>query len=210
MIKVGLSGNRYSGKTSVGKLFRQIGIPVFDADVVLKFIISRDLETISQIKSKVGEHIFKNGELSSKYITDSEFDKILECASFQIMKAYENFNQKNSFSVYTIFNSSFLFETDWADEMDFNINVFCPKIHRMERCKELTNMKVSDIAFMLRNEMDDLDKNKMSTYIVHNYSNMDTPTQVNKIDQKIIDTYLKNEQTHKLTPDGKGIILSHY
>ena len=49
MIKVGLSGNRYSGKSTVCKLFKQIGIPVFEADVILKFIISRDLETINMI-----------------------------------------------------------------------------------------------------------------------------------------------------------------
>ena len=210
MIKVGLSGNRYSGKTAVSKMFKQISIPVFDADTVLRFIISRDLETISQIKSKVGEHIFKNGDIDSKYITEYEFDKILECSKFQLMKAYEVFNQKKSSSIYSIFHSSFLYETDWADEMDFNINVFCPKIHRMERCKETTGMKVSNIAYMLRNEMDDLDKNKMATYIIHNYENMDPLTQVNKIDQKIIDFYLKNEQSNRLTPDGKGIILSHY
>jgi len=43
MIKVGLSGNRYSGKTAVSKMFKQIGIPVFDADIVLKFIIGHCL-----------------------------------------------------------------------------------------------------------------------------------------------------------------------
>lgn len=207
MIKVGLSGNRFSGKSSVAKLFKQISIPVFDADTILKFIIGRDLNTISEIKSRVGGHIFYNGEINSKKVTDSEFEIILQCAKFNLLKAYDAFNNKNSHSIYSVFHSSFLFETDFADEMDYNISVFCPKIHRMERCKELTNMKVSDIAFMLKSEMDDLDKNKMSTYVIHNYDNMDPLTQVNKIDQNIIDTYLKKEQSYRLTPDLKGVIL---
>lgn len=197
MIKVGLSGNRFSGKTTIAKLFKQISIPVFHADVVLKFIISHDLNTISEIKSRVGGHIFYSGQINPKKVTDSEFEVILQCAKFNLLKAYDVFNNKNSHSIYSIFNSSFLFETDFADEMDYNITVFCPKTQRMERCKEVTGMKVSDIAYMLRGEMDDLDKNKMSTYVVHNYENMDPLVQVNKIDQNIIDNYLKKEQTKK-------------
>ena len=52
MIKVGLSGNRYSGKTAISKMFKQIGIPVFDADIVLKFIIGHCLETNRIIKAR--------------------------------------------------------------------------------------------------------------------------------------------------------------
>ena len=42
MIKVGLSGNRYSGKNRVVAMFKQIGIPVFEADVILKFILQHN------------------------------------------------------------------------------------------------------------------------------------------------------------------------
>jgi dephospho-CoA kinase len=124
-----------------------------------------------------------------------------------LRKAYDDFNVKNKQSIYSIFHSSFLFETDCCNNMDYNINVFCPKLERMERCKEVTKMKVSNIAYMLRNEVDDLDKNKQSAYIIHNYRGTDPLTQVNKIDQNIIDIYLKNEQT---TSDLSDIILTHY
>jgi dephospho-CoA kinase len=207
MIKVGLSGNRYSGKTSICKMFKQIGIPVFDADIVLKFIIGHSLETNKIIKEKIGDHIFKNGDLDSKCISDSDFQEILYYATFELMKAYDNFNEKNKQSIYSIFHSSFLFETNWIDNMDYNINVFCPKLERMQRCKEMTKMKFSNISYMLRNEIDDLDKNKKSVYVIHNYSGTDPLTQVNKIDQNIIDIYLKNEQT---TSDLNDIILTHY
>jgi hypothetical protein len=46
--------------------------------------------------------------------------------------------------------------------------------------------------------MKDLEKNRLSNFVVHNYNKTnlsigDTLTQVNKIDQEIIDEYLKNE-----------------
>lgn len=191
MMKVGLTGNRFSGKTTISKLFKTIGIPVFEADIILKFIIHSDLYTISEIKSRVGEHIFTNGHIDSKKVTDHEFETILQCSKHSLMKAYDAFNNKKPGFVYTIFNSSFLFETEFSAEMDYNITVFCPKIHRMERIKESTSMKVSDISFMLRGEMDDLDKNRLSQYVIHNYENMDILTQVNNLDKKIVDNYLK-------------------
>jgi len=191
MIKVGLSGNKYSGKTAISKMFKQIGIPVFDADIVLKFIIGHSPETNKIIKDKIGNHIFKNGDIDSKCVSDSDFMEILSYAKFELIRAYDSFNEKNKQSIYSIFNSSFLFETDWFDSMDYNINVFCPKLERMERCKEMTKIKDSNIAHMLRNEIDDLDKNKQSTYIIHNYRGTDPLMQVNKIDQNIIDIYLE-------------------
>ena len=44
MLKVGLSGNRYAGKDAVSRLFEQIRVPVFDADIVLKFILNYNFE----------------------------------------------------------------------------------------------------------------------------------------------------------------------
>ena len=50
--------------------------------------------------------------------------------------------------------------------------------------------------------MDELDKNKLSKYVIHNY-NIDNSfygdalTQVNQIDQLIIDNYLKENMTTK-------------
>ena len=48
--------------------------------------------------------------------------------------------------------------------------------------------------------MDDLFKNKLADYTIHNYTSCaiafgDTCDQVNRIDQKIIDKYLIKEQT---------------
>ena len=199
MIKVGLSGNRYSGKSTVASLFKKISIPVFDADVILKFIVSRDLETIEQIKKDCGSTIYVNGEIDSKKVTDLDFERILKASSYQLLKAYDAFNLKYKNSVYSIFHSSFLFETDWCDKMDYNINVFAPKTHRMDRCKNLTSMSMTNISYMLRGEMDDIDKNKFATYIIHNYENMDIENQVNKIDTKIIDLYLKKEKYSNLS-----------
>ena len=213
MIKVGLSGNRYSGKDEVCNVFRKISIPVFEADVIMKFIIHHDADVNKEIRNKLSFLYGTSGNYVSPEFarTKQEVDIILECTQHQLFQAYDEFVTKHKSSIYTIFHSSFLFERNWNKLMNYNISVFAPKITRMERFQELTNKKVSDIAFLLKNEIDDLDKNKMANFVVHSYKGRDLRKQVHEIDQYVIDSYLRIEQTQKLTTDGKGVIISqHY
>jgi len=203
MIKVGLSGNRYSGKNRVVAMFKQIGIPVFEADVILKFILQHNYELQAEIADKVGRVYFTNGNLNyDKIRTDGKFSKILEVVEPDLYRVWEKFQQKNHQAIYCIFHSSILFEKEWNKAMDLNISVFAPYSDRVERCKFLTKKSVSSIYALTKSEMDELDKNKMSDYVIHNY-NTDSPfygdslTQVNKIDQQIIDNYLKENMTTK-------------
>jgi hypothetical protein len=53
----------------------------------------------------------------------------------------------------------------------------------------------------MRNEIDDLDKNKMANFVVHNYNGRKVLDQVHQIDQFVIDSYLRLEQT---------IVSKHY
>ena len=202
MIKVGLSGNRYSGKSEICDIFRKLTIPVFEADTVLKFIINHDAAVNSQIMSKLKDIHGKSSYVDPQFVkTKKEFDIVVDCAQHELMRAYETFSEKHKSSIYTIFHSSILFERNWHKLMDHSIAVFCPKITRMERCKELTNMKVSDVAMSMRNEIDDLDKNKMANFVIHNYEGRKPLDQVHQIDQFVIDSYLRLEQT---------IVSKHY
>lgn len=204
MIKVGLSGNRYSGKNRVATLFHQIGVPVFEADVILKFIINNNYELQGEIADKIGRSYFnKEGFLDyNKVKSGGVFSKILDVVEPELYKAWKRFTKNNYKSIYCIFHSSILFEREWNGGMDLNISVFSPYSDRVDRCKYLTNKSVSFIYDLSKTEMDELEKNKLSNYVIHNYNNQnishgDTLTQVNKIDSQIIDTYLKGKTTSK-------------
>ena len=203
MVKVGLSGNRYSGKKRVAKIFKQIGVPVFEADVILKFILQHNYELQAEIADKVGRKYFFEGTLNyEKVKADGVFSKVLEVVEPELYGAWKKFQEKNYKSIYCVFKSSILFEKEWDKAMDFNISVFAPYADRVERCKFLTKKSVSSIYALSKLEMDELDKNKKSDYVIHNYNNDssfygDALTQVNNIDRKIIDSFLKDNITQK-------------
>jgi dephospho-CoA kinase len=205
MIKVGLSGNRYSGKDRVSTLFEQISIPVFQADIVAKFILMYNYELQNDIMNKVGyEYFNQDGLLDyNKVKSSGNFDKIIDIIEPDLFKSYKRFNERNKESIYSIFHSSILFERGWNKKMHYNINIFSSTNDRLERCKYLTNKTVSSIYNLAQGEMKDIDKSKYSDFVVHNYNDInltigDCLTQVNKIDQQIIDEYLKSEMSQKL------------
>lgn len=205
MIKVGLSGNRYSGKDRVSTLFEQISIPVFQADIVAKFILMYNYELQNDIMNKVGyEYFNQDGLLDyNKVKSSGNFDKIIDIIEPDLFKAYKRFNERNKESIYSIFHSSILFERGWNKKMHYNINIFSSTNDRLERCKYLTNKTVSSIYNLAQGEMKDIDKSKYSDFVVHNYNDVnltigDCLTQVNRIDQQIIDEYLKSEMSQKL------------
>lgn len=208
MIKLGLTGNRYSGKDKVSKVFEQIGIPVFHADVILKFLLNHNFEISHRLRSKIGDGIFNNdGSIESDIIKCMNgFDRLLDEAEFELFKAYEKFRLKNKQSIYCIFHSSILFERGWDRNMDYITSVYSQEDDRIARCNYLTQDSFSNICDNISSEIKDIDKNTKSNYIVYNYSNDDSTrpafrgsllTQVSKIDQNIINKFIQNEHKYQ-------------
>jgi len=209
MIKVGLTGNRYSGKDRVAKLFEQISIPVFNADVILKFILQYNLDIDKQIKVQLGSSIFDlSGHLDpQKFNTTEKFNRLMDIVEPELFKAYEKFQLKHPESIYCIFHSSILFERDWNKKMDYTITTFSPKKDRIQRANSVEPVLLTSVIYdLMSKEIEDLEKNKLSTYIVHNYEGtIDITKQIDGIDQQIIDRYLKDEQTVKINETIKSV-----
>ena len=200
---LGLSGNRYSGKDSVAKVFKQIGIPVFDVETIIKFILNYNTQLLGELKLLFGDMIFTDESLDFKKIKNTKtFNKIMDVIEIDVLTAHERFLKKNENSVYTIFHSSILFERKWNLEMDSNIAIFSPNNDRIKRCKYMTNQGLLVINDLLQQEMDPIEKNQMSDYIIHSYNEEtllgDILTQVSNVDQDIIDKYLLREQTTRV------------
>lgn len=66
----------------------------------------------------------------------------------------------------------------------------------------MTNQGLLVINDLLQQEMDPIEKNQMSDYIIHSYNEEtllgDILTQVSNVDQDIIDKYLLREQTTRV------------
>jgi dephospho-CoA kinase len=187
MIKVGLTGNFYSGYNEVGEIFEEKGIPVFDADVVLKFMINYSPKHIEKIKEKFGDDIYKLCLLDMKrFSTSKKFDDLLDILQLDLMKSYEKWRIRNYNHFYTIFKSSILFERNLDTSMNFTISVFRPKVERRYDLKTHTSMPISTIDDILNGEMDELIKNGKADFVVHNYNNYSLSSNADYVNTQVI------------------------
>lgn len=212
MLEVALTGCRYSGKSSVSKLFKKIGAPVFDSDTIIKFILNFRTYVEDPIKANVGTFVYTGGFLdASAFITDSIFDRTIDVIEFEVFQAWESFKLKHKDKPYVIFESSILFERKWEKKFDKVISVFAPKEERVYRSKMETGMRVDYIWSLLDKEIQDLEKNSQSHYIIHNYeSGPDILKQIDHIDTKLIDMYIegiKRKEGVKKTKISKNVTL---
>lgn len=196
MLEIALTGTRYSGKTGVGKLFKQIQVPVFDADTILKYILNFKPETQSAIYQNIGSYLFNNGKLdASFFITTYLFNKTIDLCEFELFEAWSRFKQKHADKPYVIFESSIIFERNWQSRFSGTICVFSPKEERVRRARENTGKRIDHLWTQMDTEISEFDKNTASTWIVHNYEDApDILKQVNSIDTKIIDLYLEKDK----------------
>jgi dephospho-CoA kinase len=207
MYRVGLSGGRYSGKDRISKLFKQVLVPVFNADALLKFILNWDHKLLGEVKIKLGKDYFYNGTLNfDKLKNSNSFEKVLDFVEPVILENYSKFEKKHSNSIYTIFHYSLLFERGLHHKMNKNISVFAPDLIRTNRAIQLTNETYLNLTTLLRKEMNTLEKNKMSDYTIHNYEYGDVYDSVSEIDKQIVDDYLKNKTTQKIQVINKNFI----
>jgi dephospho-CoA kinase len=202
MLEIGLTGCRYSGKTSVSKMFKQIGVPVFDADTILKFILNFRTYVDEPIRSNVGSFVYTAGFLDpAAFITDSIFDRTIDVVEFELFQSWESFKNKHKDKAYVIFESSILFERNWEKRFDKIISVFAPKEERVYRAKMDSNMRVDYIWSSFDKEITELEKNSNSHIIIHNYeSGPDILDQVNNTDKRIVDLSIsKNKKNEKVS-----------
>ncbi|RYD89426.1 MAG: dephospho-CoA kinase [Sphingobacteriales bacterium] len=91
MLKIGLTGNIGSGKTTVAKVFEVLGIPVFYADVAAKEVMTTDAALIAGVKHAFGEAAYlEDGNLNRKHIAGIVFNDTDELAKLNQISPSSN------------------------------------------------------------------------------------------------------------------------
>jgi len=198
LLSIGLTGSRCSGKDGIAKLFRQLGVPVFDADAIIKYILNYRQSMPESVRKAFGrEYTFESYINPIAFDTDAKFESLLDLIEFELFEGYEKFRNKHKDKQYTIFHSSIIYEKNWSKKFDRVICVFTPKRDRINRYKSLTDDNLQTIHAIFSREMNEIQKNQSSDFIIHNYEDApDILKQVSNIDDKIVDYYL--EKTHSL------------
>lgn len=204
MLRIGLTGGIGSGKTTVSKLFAELGVPIFNSDKC-----ARRLENHPDIQNKFkelfGEDIFIDGELdrsrlrSIVFVDADMLAKLNAIVIPYIKQEFELFCDEHIDNDYCILESAILFETGAGDNFDYVITVTADIEVRIKRVIIRDNISLNDVINKINSQWSEQDKIDRSKFIIKNNGDDLIPSlddltkQVTKI-HKII-TYLNLKKT---------------
>ena len=190
MLKVGITGGIGSGKSTVCRVFKTLGIPVFDADAAAKYLMETDKELIAQIKGIFGEHIYNNNKLDRPQLASVVFSqpeklKQLNEIVHPATVVYGKLWHQKQTSPYTLKEAAIFFESDTYKEMDLMIGVYAPIELRIKRAMERGNVRRAEIQARIDRQMDEETKMNRCNYVIINDGKTAVLPQVIKVDYTI-------------------------
>jgi len=194
---VGLTGGIGSGKTTVAKLFNNLGIPIYVSDVEAKRLMVTNEKLIKAIKELLGEEAYENKELNRGYISGkvfenkkllNELNKLVHPAVAEDFLSWYNKQEAQ----YVIKESAILFESGSYKNCDFVITVTAPLEERVNRVVLRDGITRKQVLHRVMNQLSDEDKIDRSNFIVINKTIEGAENQVEKINIQVLNKIRSN------------------
>ncbi|MCH8554603.1 MAG: dephospho-CoA kinase [Schleiferiaceae bacterium] len=138
IVHIGLTGGIGSGKTTIGKVFQKLGIPLYVSDIRSKLLLHEDRGIQEQLNALVKEDVFPNGELNRKrfgeiLFADEGLKKEVEAIIHPaVARDFADWAARQT-APYVLKEAAILFETGSYLSLDATILVTAPKTVRMGR-----------------------------------------------------------------------------
>ena len=156
MIKIAITGNIGSGKSTITKIIRELGFKVFDSDKeVKKALIKKDLinQIFNEFKSKIPDLIKRNTIDKAKlgdfvFSNPDELKKLEQIVHPKVWESKEKFFEKNSNEQAVFLDIPLLFEKKLQSQFDFIIRTRVSdevQKKRVLKRKNMTNEKFNQI-----------------------------------------------------------------
>ena len=175
MLKIGLTGNIGSGKTTVSKIFEILGIPVFYADDAAKSVMINDAILIDGIKAAFGEQsYFNDGALNRKHIADIVFNDPIKLAKLNALvhpatfRAFDAWVKEIKDVPYVLKEAALLFESDSYKLCDYTIIVQAPLETRIKRVMQRDGLSKAETESRDSNQFTEEKKSRLADYVIVN------------------------------------------
>lgn len=190
---IGLTGGIGSGKTTVANMFRELGVPVYVADLEAKNLMNTSKVIKRQLIEKFGSQAYANGELNRNFLAAKVFNDEVELQKINSIvhpKVKEHFDKwlSKQTSPYVIKEVAIIFEHNRQDEYDAIILVVSDKQQRLERVMKRDNSTREKVISIMNNQMADDVKIPLSNYIIENTTLQSTKAQVEEIHKTLIES----------------------
>jgi dephospho-CoA kinase len=190
-LTIGITGGIGSGKSTVCQIFKILGIPVFEADVVAKTLINSNIEIKNGLVALFGKEIYgSDNRINRKMLANLIFndDKLLEQVNRLVHPVVRNefINwMKTQDSEYIIHEAAILFESGFYKIMDYTILVSAPEEMRIDRVTKRENLTPEMVRDRMAKQWPDEEKRKLANLELVNDNKKLIIPQILEIDKNL-------------------------
>jgi len=190
-LAIGITGGIGSGKSTVCKIFKLLGVPVFEADLVAKALINSDAEIRNGLIQFFGKDIYSSdNKINRKMLANLIFndDLLMEKVNRLVHPVVRNkyliwIKQQNS--IYVIHEAAILFESGFYKMTDYSILVSAPEDMRIERVTHRDNIDLEMVKSRMLKQWTDEEKRKLASVELVNDNKKLLIPQILEIDKKL-------------------------
>ncbi len=177
MLKIGITGNIGSGKTTVSKLFELMGIPVFYADDAAKILMVTDTDLIAGVKQTFGNESYLDDKtLNRKHIADIVFNDETQLAKLNalvhpaVFRAFDKWAEQEVKDgvPYVLKEAAVLFESGSYKFCDKTIMVTAPLELRIKRVMHRDDISREEVLNREARQFTEEKKTHLADYIIKN------------------------------------------
>ncbi len=170
---VGLTGGIGSGKSTVAKIFKRLGVPVYDSDKEAKLLMNTSKALRKAIENLLGEESYLKNELNREYIAKKVFNdkallaKLNKIVHPEVKKHFKAWYVKQNYA-YVVQESALIFENESQENYDKVVLVTAPISVRIDRVIKRDNIPESAVLTRVSNQLTDIEKIDLADYIIEN------------------------------------------
>ena len=142
---VGLTGGIGAGKSWVAKIFKSLGVPVYDSDTRAKELYSESEELRALMISHFGPEVYQGNLINRKYLSQIVFNNAAELKMLNslvhplLQNDFDDWTQKQK-SSYVLREAAILVESGGYEFCDEVIHVTAPMDVRITRVMQRDNV----------------------------------------------------------------------
>ncbi len=175
-LQVGITGGIGAGKSVVCKIFRCLGVPVYDADSRAKKLMTTDKVLIEQIKKEFGHLAYsQDGALDRVYLSRVAFENPQSLAKLnnlvhpRVGVDYQAWCMAHKGAKYLLREAALLYEAGSYKSVDKMIVVTAPESIRISRILARDpHRSQKDIEAIMKSQWPEEKKLNRANFVIHN------------------------------------------
>lgn len=188
---IGLTGGIGSGKTTVGRMFKELGVPVYDSDKEAKLLMQSSQVIKDGLIALFGKEAVIKDKVNREYIankvfTDKNLLQQLNSLVHPVVRDHFLLWKKNQKYPYIIQEAAIIFENGSYHNYDKIILVTAPKEIRLNRVMHRDGSTREKVMHRMENQWSDRQKRKLSHFVINNTDLEKTKIKVGRIHTSIL------------------------